>query len=217
MGAIKLPHASGNSMSIAAPATNPASDLTLTLPTTIGSADQYMKVDGSGNLGWVTPPTADGISEIDLYRLHTDFQGTSNPITSNWERFDSQTEGKLGTGMSESSGLFTFPSTGYYYVHFTVAGYRGASSAIYNITSYVRTTTAGSTSSGTHYNSSGRQSIYSESGNSAYSCTNTTIFKCSNTSNDKIFFGVDAESSVYIQGNTGSNFTYVVFTKLADL
>ena len=44
-------------MSIAAPATNPASDLELKLPATIGSADQYMKVDGSGNLGWVTAPT----------------------------------------------------------------------------------------------------------------------------------------------------------------
>ena len=57
MSKIKLPHSSGNSMSIAAPASNPASDLTLTLPTTIGSNGQYMKVDGSGNLGWVTPPT----------------------------------------------------------------------------------------------------------------------------------------------------------------
>ena len=56
MSKIKLPHASGNSMSIAAPASNPASDLTLTLPTTIGSNGQYMKVDGSGNLGWITPP-----------------------------------------------------------------------------------------------------------------------------------------------------------------
>ena len=64
MGAIKLPHASGNSMSIAAPATNPASDLTLTLPTTIGSADQYMKVDGSGNLGWVTPPASGKILQV---------------------------------------------------------------------------------------------------------------------------------------------------------
>ena len=52
MSSIKFPHASGNSMSIAAPASNPASDLTLTLPTTIGSNGQYMKVDGSGNLGW---------------------------------------------------------------------------------------------------------------------------------------------------------------------
>ena len=57
MSKLKFPHASGNSMSIGAPATHPASDLELKLPATIGSADQYMKVDGSGNLGWVTPPT----------------------------------------------------------------------------------------------------------------------------------------------------------------
>jgi len=37
MGSIKLPHASGNSMSIAAPASNPASDLTLQLPNTVGT------------------------------------------------------------------------------------------------------------------------------------------------------------------------------------
>ena len=43
MGAIKFPHASGNSMSIAAPATNPASDLELKLPATIGTANQYLK------------------------------------------------------------------------------------------------------------------------------------------------------------------------------
>jgi hypothetical protein len=43
MGAIKLPHASGNSMSIAAPATNPASDLELKLPATVGTAGQVLK------------------------------------------------------------------------------------------------------------------------------------------------------------------------------
>ena len=53
MGAIKFPHASGNSMSIAAPATNPASDLTLTLPPTIGADKEHLKVDGSGNLSFV--------------------------------------------------------------------------------------------------------------------------------------------------------------------
>ena len=42
MGAIKFPHASGNSMSIAAPATNPASDLELKLPATIGTAGQVL-------------------------------------------------------------------------------------------------------------------------------------------------------------------------------
>ena len=37
MSEIKLPHASGNSMSIAAPATNPASNLSLQLPSTVGT------------------------------------------------------------------------------------------------------------------------------------------------------------------------------------
>ena len=42
MSKIKLPHASGNSMSIAAPATNPASDLELKLPATVGTANQVI-------------------------------------------------------------------------------------------------------------------------------------------------------------------------------
>ena len=42
MSKIKLPHASGNSMSIGAPATNPASDLEIKLPATIGTANQVL-------------------------------------------------------------------------------------------------------------------------------------------------------------------------------
>ena len=55
MSSIKLKHASGNSMSIAAPATNPASDLTLTLPTNIGAAGKILAVNGSGNLDFIYP------------------------------------------------------------------------------------------------------------------------------------------------------------------
>jgi len=51
MSKIKLPHASGNSMSIAAPATNPSGDLELKLPATIGSAGQVLKnSDTAGTL-----------------------------------------------------------------------------------------------------------------------------------------------------------------------
>ena len=37
-------------------------------------------------------------------------------ITANLERVDNATFGKIGTGMTESSGVFTFPSTGIYLV-----------------------------------------------------------------------------------------------------
>ena len=47
MSKIKLKHSSGNSMSISAPATNPASDLELKLPTTVGTANQVLKNSGT--------------------------------------------------------------------------------------------------------------------------------------------------------------------------
>ena len=61
MSKIKLPHASGNSMSIGAPATNPASDLELKLPATIGSANQLLKNSGTaGTLEYSSNLTYDG-------------------------------------------------------------------------------------------------------------------------------------------------------------
>jgi len=55
-GKIKLPHASGNSMSIAAPATNPASDLELKLPATVGTANQVLRNSSTpGTLEFAAP------------------------------------------------------------------------------------------------------------------------------------------------------------------
>ena len=53
-----------------------------------------------------------GISEADQWRITSDLGvDQSEVIVNNWERNDSNFD-KLGTGMSESSGIFTFPSTG---------------------------------------------------------------------------------------------------------
>ena len=59
--------------------------------------------------------------------------------------------------------------------------------------------------------------MYSPANNSHYTQSARMIVKCSNTSNDKVFFGVQAEQYIYIQGSTSESFTYVVFIKLADL
>ena len=190
-----------------------------------GASADAITMDASGNVTFPANATCSGtatgfgggITEIDYWRLTSNFQGNAYHIQNNWERADSQLEDKKGTGMSESSGLFTFPSTGYYYVEFNLTGYRGAGSTVYNITQYIRTTTSGDTSSGTDYNLSNNTSMYSESGNSHYTQSARMIVKCSNTSNDKVFFGVQAEQYIYIQGNTSESFTYAVFIKLADI
>ena len=190
-----------------------------------GASADAITMDASGNVTFPANATCSGtatgfgggITEIDYWRLTSNLQGNAYHIQNNWERADSQLEDKKGTGMSESSGLFTFPSTGYYYVEFNLTGYRGAGSQIYNITQYIRTTTSGDTSSGTDYNLSNNTSMYSPANNSHYTQSARMIVKCSNTSNDKVFFGVQAEASIYIQGNTSESFTYAVFIKLADI
>ena len=190
-----------------------------------GASADAITMDASGNVTFPANATCSGtatgfgggITEIDYWRLTSNFQGNAYHIQNNWERADSQLEDKKGTGMSESSGLFTFPSTGYWYVEFNLTGYRGAGSQIYNITQYIRTTTSGDTSSGTDYNLSNNTSMYSPANNSHYTQSARMIVKCSNTSNDKVFFGCQAEQYIYIQGNTSESFTYVVFLKLADL
>src|SRR6056300_24241 len=54
-----------------------------------------------------------GITEADQWRLTANL-GTNGDITSNLERVDTTGFGYLGTGMTESSGVFSFPSTGIY-------------------------------------------------------------------------------------------------------
>ena len=62
---------------------------------------------------------AKGLGEADQWRVTANFSSADTIITSNWERVDARgSAGPLGTGMSESSGVFTFPSTGYWLVTF---------------------------------------------------------------------------------------------------
>ena len=82
------------------------------------------KIDGT-NLIAPTIPAASGgtgttsytagITEIDQWRISADLSittlNTLTHITANWERNDTSGFGRVGTGMTESSGTFTFPST----------------------------------------------------------------------------------------------------------
>lgn len=62
-----------------------------------------------------------GITMADQWRLTTSFAGDANPINSNWERNDTDFA-QIGTGLTESSGIFTFPSTGIYKIEFQHLG-----------------------------------------------------------------------------------------------
>ena len=57
-----------------------------------------------------------GITEADQWRLTATITSNVDPIASNLERVDDASFAKIGTGMSVSSGYWSFPSTGLWMV-----------------------------------------------------------------------------------------------------
>mgnify|MGYP001196113958 CR=1 FL=1 len=192
------------------PAHSAGASYTLTFPTTDGNNEEFLQTNGSGVLTWAS--AGGGITEADQWRLTTSFQGDANPIASNWERNDTSFD-KIGTGMSQSSGIFSFPSTGIYKIEFVAnAGingndraWRGDIERTVNNSDYAAIATGYAFVQATE-----SDSTY----NSLYTCG---IFDVTNTTNDKVRFKIDAmNSNTYCQGSSTANLTYATFTRLGD-
>ena len=93
-----------------------------------GTSGQVLQTGGTGaNPSWVDASV--GISEADHWRLSADTaSGFNGVISSNLERTDNTGFDKIGTGMSVSSGVWTFPSTGIYLVRFLSSAYNTGAS-----------------------------------------------------------------------------------------
>ena len=113
---IKLNGSTAGSVALDAPAsTTGNADIAFKLPTSDGTAGQVLQTDGSGNLSWVTLPIA-GITMAQRWVF-------TNPITfgSGYAVISSSLSARstsIGSSMTESSGVFTFPSTGIYKISF---------------------------------------------------------------------------------------------------
>ena len=108
MSKIKLKHSSGNSMSIGAPATNPASDLELKLPATIGNAGQALINSSTpGTLEFGTPAAASrnlisNGSQIISQRGAT-FASAANGYTTDRWRWEQSNDGAVTVSQSTTS------------------------------------------------------------------------------------------------------------------
>jgi hypothetical protein len=102
----------GNVLDLGVPSDNTVS---LAKLTATGTKDATTFLRGDNSFAEVP---AGGITEADQWRLTANVTLT-NPaefVTSNWERNDNSGYGGIGTGMTESSGVFSFPSTGIYLI-----------------------------------------------------------------------------------------------------
>ena len=156
--------------------------------------------------------TVNGITEADQWRLTTSFQGDANPLSSNLERVDTGGWGQLGTGMSVSSGIFTFPSTGIWLVKFRVTNNHNGENRY--TTAAIQVTTNNSSYAPI---ASGEQGIQSSSGNVYSNTLVETLIDCTNTSNVKVRFNIDVEdASTYTNGETDVSNTNMMFIRLGD-
>ena len=78
-----------------------------------------MTVSSGGVVTFPNPPVGAFIPEFDIFHQTSNGSNVSSGtyLTSNISRFGGNGFQKIGTGMSFSSGVFTFPSTGQYYVY----------------------------------------------------------------------------------------------------
>ena len=210
---IKLNHSGGNGVSLNAPANNPSiSDVAFKLPQSDGSANQFLKTDGSGNLAFAAIPVG-GITMADQWRLTTDLSGSNSNdfITSNLERVDTGGQGTLGTGMSESSGVFTFPSTGIYKVDFQFSAYSTSSQR------YVGVRIQVTTDNNNYYIlTDSSDGIYVPSTSSWGTAETSTLIDVTDTSNVKVKFNYYGIGSIVFKGSSTQNRTFMTFIRLGD-
>ena len=151
-----------------------------------------------------------------IWRLNTNVDITgpaTTTITSNLEAVDNPAGyGSVGTAMSQSSGLFTFPSTGIYLIN-----------AFFH---YERRNTNSEYNGGRLYTTSDNNS------SSALACMSLNhmvdlggafcqaqvdhIFDVTNTSTHKCFFQYEVYDDCTLRGHTDRNETYFQFIKLGD-
>jgi hypothetical protein len=201
------------------PAHSASQSYTLTFPTTAPSADKFLKTDGSGNLSFAD--AGGGIEEVDQWRVSTNETTDWNSagrhyITSGWERVDNAQFEKIGTGMSESSGVFTFPSTGKYYIRFQLDWTNRNSSTNYALTYMLAE--IGVTVNNSSYSqfAHGSDSNFSTGAEYYHSTATTYFLDVSDTSNIKVKMGAYIANPIKFLGNTGYNKTHVTFIRLGD-
>ena len=155
-----------------------------------------------------------GLNEADQWRLTTSVSipaDTNTLLTTNWERVDRDGQNKLGTGVSESSGYFSFPSTGIWLVdiHCMVE----EAEDMRGVRIYIRTTTDNKSShhepaeawGSVNTNSTGYQTIH---------CS--TLFDVTNTTNCHVIFLGNSTNTTAFDGSSAANRTYATFLRLGD-
>ena len=176
------------------------------------------KIDVANMVTGVIPSANTTMSVVDQWRLTSDraYGSSANAvefITANLEQVDTSGQGTIGSAMTQSSGVFTFPSTGIYKVDYNLSMARNNHLVQY----------AGGGIQATVNNSDYNIFAFGygnlpDTADSSADVSCTTLIDVSNTTNVKVKFYVIASdaSSFSARGSSSQNSTHFTFTRLGD-
>jgi len=156
---------------------------------------------------------AGGLTMADQWRLTASITGTNADITANLEQVDTTGQGTLGSAMSVSSGVFTFPSTGIYLVLANPWFSNGSNNDAQSGLSILVTTNNSS------YSTVASAAAANQSGSPVnFTAPTSSLIDVTDTSNVKVkfaTFSMAGTSSVF--GDTSNvNYTHFTFLRLGD-
>jgi len=156
-----------------------------------------------------------GITNAQQWRISASQTGMDNGdnITSNWEEADTYGYGRIGDAMSQSSGIFTFPTTGFWLITHNVT-FNDATEQNH-MSCIITATTDNSSYNSVAISKTSLKLINSSNTNAAASAQH--IFDVTNTTTHKIRFAVGAQNNgIEVVGNSGANYTSATFIRLGD-
>jgi len=159
--------------------------------------------------------TGTGITEADQWRLTTAFTNDAQPIASNLERNDTSFS-YIGTGMTESSGVFTFPSTGIWLVKYNITTILGGNGEDNKVNPLIEITTDNSSFSTA---ADSQESLADHGGGTTARASQelNIIFDVTNTTTHKVRFSILVENiSTQTNASSTDNRTYFTFIRLGD-
>ena len=189
-----------------------------------GASADAIPMDASGNVpfpaiatcsGTATGFGVQGITMVDNWYINSALSVPSGEatITANWERGTSDQFGRIGSAMTQSSGVFTFPSTGIYYCSINGGFYRGTGYRRY-IGWTIKTTS--DNSSYTHAVINYDSISGDTNSNVSAAVSATCVFDVTDTSTHKMTFQTDAvDSGAAVTGVSG-RYANVLFIRLGD-
>ena len=151
---------------------------------------------------------AGGMSEAVVFRMSSGVSGNADPITT-WEVADDAMAGRIGTGITQSSGIFSFGSTGIYLIEFQGSAYdSGTDDLQVNLEIH-----ASSNYGGAYDRLAQAMTNLHNASQNPFSIN--ALVDITDTSTNRVKFVIDGNNGE-VNASTDQNYSFVSFLRLGD-